>query len=209
MYCQESEFNPSPYYDSEMIDIEKKFVLNTNFKTGGYNIDCGLSSARNYEPSVKLSTNEDSLMFGGKMFISFDYMQWMMLTEILNLNEANDIRFIDDISVTTTTVNGFKMIMISRKENHLYLISDDVAKILEFNKSFLRNRLEMLMKLDFKSYYKNFLITITNIKKDSSKSIEELIGIFCQINPSIENLILCECMISNENNILCDIEKYL
>lgn len=188
------------------MDMEKNFVLNTNLTTTEHVIDCGLSGVRNFEPSVRISNNEDSQNLGRKVSISFDSKQWLLFIEILKLNEANDIRFIEDISIVTTTVNGFKILHVSRNDNNLYFISQDVSNIVELHDQFIKSRLEMLLNLNFQAYYKKFLNAIVTMKKHSVQSIEELITIFCNLNSSIENLILCECMIFIKDKILNEIE---
>lgn len=143
------------------------------------------------------------------MSISFDSKQWLLFIEILKLNEANDIRFIEDISIVTTTVNGFKILHVSRNDNNLYFISQDVSNIVELHDQFIKSRLEMLSNLYFQAYYKNFLNAIVALKTHSVKSIDELITIFCNLNSSIENLILCDCMIFIKDKILNEIECQL
>ncbi|KAK9870124.1 hypothetical protein WA026_006215 [Henosepilachna vigintioctopunctata] len=208
MYTPDLEFNLLPSsHNIKLIENEKQFVLNTSFSLGEYVIDCGLSAARNFSPAVKISTDELSIYFDKKISISFDYMQWLMLIEILNLQEENDIRSIDDIIISTTTINGFKMIHLSRNESHLHLINEDISKIFDYNYRFLKNRLELMIMYKFDDYYKKFIRIISEISKDISRPIRELINLFCNSNPSIHNCILNEALLFVENKILYDINQ--
>lgn len=180
---------------------EKNFILNTQFRIETEQsillIDCGLSSARHFSPSVKISCGEEVL--------SFDREEWPYFIRMMENAQIGELTREFDVTVLRECEER-ELIFVSKWNNNIYFSKRDVMELLKLN-SVITSRLEMLRNIDFTSYYYKFMMIVKDICADNVDSIEDVIRGYCDINITVQSYAMIECLYFIKQKVLNDVNS--
>lgn len=201
---------------------EKFYLLNSNFDVGNntFRLDCGLSPARSFEPSVKLMSSLDDAN------ISFNDTEWLLLISYLKnflqtrfenvetlesyfVNLASD----EEIKLKGCNLFGNKAIKLTNgasSPTSFYLSEHVMMEIIKLNAFIIKRRIEMLHNLKFFTFYNNFLDLINKLVFQSNFEVNEesAVAIVCDVlTNSLESYCMRECWFFYKNDLLEDLKQ--
>lgn len=198
------------------VQQEKYYILNTTLRCDClFLVHCGLSSARNFEPAVKIEYKPNT----DKNFeISFNTFEWPIF--INHLSWLMDVFFIEaatvpdpkltcaeNIEISGGVYSGIKFAKVSNGHGNFYFRKQEVQELLKMN-TIIDSKIEMLTNLKFLHFYYNVLTTVNYLIKQSNLTAVDVLNAFCNATPnSVHSYCLRECLYFNKDKVLIDLER--
>lgn len=195
---------------------ERNYIMNTTMNCGNlFQIHCGLSPARNFQPSIKIeyiSNVGNNISFSTfEWSIFMNHLNWM-LNEYFTSTIQNPPKLTcgENIEILGITYNGNKMVsVVMDAVNHLCFTQEDVKEIVKID-SIFRYKIDMLNAVNFSHYYHNTLNVISDLLKSTHVlNPLEVLNSFCNISSScsIHDYCLRECLYFNKDKVLNDLDR--
>lgn len=201
----------------EEIKSEGPFLLCSHYIIEGspFELQCGMSFARNFEPAVRLVNNQN------KAKISFNRFEWKELVQIFihslstffKWQKEEDSKEIiidceEDVKILKTKYMGGKILKMSNAAGVFHLNEEIINRILKFNNTLICSKISTLENLNFLKLYAG----LTGILKTFSKQLEgksdrpTILSAFCNsLGENFESYCVKECVIYYYNKVLNDI----
>lgn len=224
------EYQQSPDYYWDDIDkicdayttrilSESDFLLNSCYDIGQnvFSLQCGLSPARDFEPAIKILKKTD----GAK--ITFCVIEWEDFVQQLrkfietyfdkNLDPDTApvlIESNDKIKIQPSTfLNAKILIVTTQMEAQTFYLSEVIVReIIKISGIIIKNRISLLKRINFLSFYRNFL-HLTNklqIYANYQLSPDNIMSAFCEIlTDSLEANAMHDCLFYYKTKMLEDL----
>lgn len=215
----DSECSPSywQYVDSMLlrsnqeIKKERKLLVEVCYPLKNYKIVVGLSVARGMLPSVKL-TNTIMNLPEEQVTISLADFDWYELMAIISKFASDDqdgevtlTATSENFTVSTAMFLNERIIKVQSNDVILCLCKEVVKSLIEIQ-NIVNYRLELVRRLDFRTYYDNFLNYI-NSHADVKENFFHIIRNMCNFHPNEHAYYMFELIQFNPSKVLEDFDR--
>lgn len=193
---------------TEDIKLEKQLIAEIKYSSPNSTIQfsTGISSARGFEPVFKMTGSSD--------VISLMDVDWYDFIANINIMPDNDKekRFVEtvvefeNLKLSSQLIEDRHILVVRSGEAVLYFDDECIKDIINI-KHLIQYRLEYLHFLDFKNFYNNALLYITNCDGCSIETCINKLMNLCCLNKCEQSYCLLEYITFNQNLVLSDIEK--
>lgn len=209
----------------EKILQEKHYLLCSVYKLENFSfrIECGISGARSFEPAIKLVTEVDDTN------ISFDETEWYIFTTHLRAFINQTFKTTDEmekyfinlasseqVKLQGCNIMGNKVLKVTSLAQpaltSFYLSEQLIEEVLRLNALLVRRKVETLHRLNFLTFYNNFIGMVRKLVFQSNYelSAETVASAFCDIlTDSVESYCMRECYFYYKTQVLEALQQYV
>lgn len=192
----------------EKIKQEKQLINEVHYSLSDcvLQVSTGISAARGFEPTVKFNNSVDA--------ISLMDLDWYDFIANIDITPDNDKekKFVETIvefenfTISSQLFIDHHLLLLKSGDSVIHIDDNCIKKLINI-KHLINYRLEFLRHLDFKNFYNNTILYISNFDKCDKETYIDKIKNLCTLNKCEQSYCLLEYLEFNKNVVVDDIDK--